>query len=115
MVFNYQDMHNFQVLRFKGNAADWQLLACVDGQWDVLDRSSIHGLFAEDRFYTLTVTSADNRVFGFSLKDSASGEVLADGAVADDRFAEGFAGVYLDMETLGHNAKFDDFKFTAHP
>ena len=113
VVFNYQDMNNFLVLRFKGEASTYQLLACVDGEWDVLQSSVMDGFFAEDCFYTLTVSSDDNRLFSFSIKEPRAAEALAEGAVSvdDDRFKEGFAGVYFDMGTLGHNAKFDNFKF----
>ena len=118
VVFNYQNSTNFYVFRFKVGTTSYQLNRVVNGSTGgPVFASDATATFAEDAFYTLTVSSTAAYNFDFSITEVGSATVLNPITTAVDvnsNFTDGYAGVYSDGGTGFVNA-YDNFSLEAIP
>lgn len=112
VVFNYMDEENYYVIRFRADNATYQFLQQTSSGWDVLLNTSLSsGTFAEDAYYTVTVTSTNEGVFEFSIDETGVGTVVS--TTIDDSasaLTNGYAGLYGTSGTGQQLVNFDNFR-----
>jgi hypothetical protein len=115
IVFNYADEDNYYVIRFRTGFSTCQLLQKTSSGQDVLLNTSLaSGTFAEDTYYTLTVTSDAAGVFDFTIDETGAGPVVSLTRVDNSAspLTGGYAGLYGNLTPPGHIVNFDNFRLT---
>ena len=110
IIFNYIDEENYYVVRFRSGFPTYQLLRQTASGWNNLLAGSVDGTFAEDTYYTVTVTSGTPGAFDFTIDETGVGTVVSTNA--DDSasaLAGGYAGLYGTLGTRTQLVNFDNF------
>lgn len=96
VAWNYQNPTNFYCLRYKNTTDNYQLLARVDGNWQVMGSGHAAAAFADSATYQLSISSSAAYSFDYSIKKVSDNSVMASGNVVDgnSNFTGGYAGVY---------------------
>ena len=94
LVFNFQDDNNYYLLRLLSDK--YQVFAVYDGTIESV-LSVTEGAFADNTFYTVTITSSDAYNYSFTITEQGSSTVLNSTTSWTDpnsRFTGGYAGFY---------------------
>ena len=115
VVFNYTDETSYYVLRFKAANATYQVLQKTSSGSDTLLNTSLSsGTFAEDAYYTVTISSTNAGVFDVTIEETGAGNVVVSTNINDSASAltGGYAGLY--GTSLGDQiGKFDNFRLAV--
>jgi hypothetical protein len=117
-VFGYQNETNYYVLRIQSGSKNYELLSVVHGSTNTLQAGTASVDFIANSSYTFTITSDTAYEFDFTIKEDSLFVPMGSGTGVVDagaNFNNGYAGVYVDLQTSGAPAKFDDFKLKVKP
>lgn len=119
LIFNYTDEDNYYYLRFKSGTDTCLFYAIKGGVSDKIGATiTASGIFSNNTFYTMTVTSTDLYSFDITIKETLSGTVLVSdsrvGEVAGEQLSGGYGG--LVQSSVGNDiVRFDNFSLELIP